>query len=210
MPSQTYKRMTLNKGDDLFMRCQSRITDSLIGSPRSLIVLVALIVAGMATPACAMEGHIRAGPALGYDGAEGDGTIGLQLGASLEWAVNESVSLGPELRLAPTWFVVTVAGDPSVFLLPISLSVRCAFLPKAKVSPYVRAGVSYIVATSEGFYDSTPGFEGAVGVEFFRNKWVGFGIEGGWNTCSTKIIGIEVKPLEYFVGMFATFKFGKK
>jgi hypothetical protein len=175
-----------------------------------LFGIVALLAVGMVTPAIGAEGHLRAGGALGYDGAEGDGTVGLQLGASLEWALNESVSLGPELRLAPTWFVATVAGDPSVFLLPLSLSVHCAFLPKAKVSPYVRAGVSYIVATSEGFYDSTPGFEGAVGVEFFRNNWVGFGIEGGWNTCSTKIIGVEVKPLEYFVGMFATFKFGEK
>lgn len=180
-----------------------------------------------------MEGHFRVGATYAnglsktadavYDYYESNGytlnnkiniPVGLQLGASVEWDLKEVASLGPELRLGPAMFIFVNSsggslGDTTSFMLPISVSARCTFLPKAKVSPYLRAGVSYIVVTGDLLDDSRVGFEGAGGVEFFRGKPVGFGLEAGYNTCQVTVVGRDVKPVEFFAGIYATIKLGK-
>jgi hypothetical protein len=78
--------------------------------------------------------------------------------------------------------VVLVSGDADAFLLPLNASLRFAFLPWAKVTPYVRAGVSHIMASGDYVEGSSTGLVGALGVEFMRHKAVGLGIEIGYDS----------------------------
>jgi outer membrane protein W len=194
--------------------------------------VVAVMLLGLASlpEARAVEGHVMVGvtyasglpgvsdAVVDYYGVDLDTLnipVGLQLGVNVELMKNDTLALAPELRLGPAMFVLVqetggTIGDTSLFVLPLSLSARCTFLPNSKISPYVRLGVSYVALIGDLADDSTPGFEGAIGVEFFRNGIFGFGLEAGWNSCEVKIGGQDVQPVDFFAGIYATFKFGGK
>jgi hypothetical protein len=78
--------------------------------------------------------------------------------------------------------LIMVAGDADATLVPVNASLRFAFLPWAKVTPYVRAGVSHIIASGDYVEGSSAGLVGALGVEFMRQKAVGLGIEIGYDS----------------------------
>jgi hypothetical protein len=63
------------------------------------------------------------------------------------------------------------------YMLPVNLTVGFTFLPKSPVSPYVKAGVSYPFANGGYVEGKTPGFLGALGVEFLRDRRVHLGLE---------------------------------
>ncbi|HVM59514.1 MAG TPA: outer membrane beta-barrel protein [Verrucomicrobiae bacterium] len=155
--------------------------------------------------------------AEGFDLSRVTIPVGLHLDASAEWNIQDKVSVGPELRLGPGLFFWVEKKDlynetketDILFMLPLSLSARCTFLPKAKVSPYARVGVGYVVAAGDLAGNSEAGFEAAGGVEFFRNRRVGFGIEGGYNSCEVKVAGQDVRPVDIFASAYASFKLGK-
>jgi hypothetical protein len=71
------------------------------------------------------------------------------------------VGVGPYFRLN---------GDVKHFELPISGSVGYLVLPKEQVSPYVKAGVVYHVASGDFYESSTPGLLIAGGVDFARRS----------------------------------------
>jgi hypothetical protein len=191
-------------------------------------------IAGLPKPATAMEGDFdiglvyvngftKASDAVKNYYQENDYSVsrrwnvpvGLQLSGSLQWDVNDTLSLGPELRLGPMMYMETTTiggslGSGTIFMFPVTGSARCTFLPKAKVSPFLRAGVSYIAATGDLVGDSRVGFEGAVGLEFFRNRLGGFGLEGGYNTAQVNIAGQDVKPVGFFGGIYGFYRFGAR
>jgi hypothetical protein len=92
--------------------------------------------------------------------------------------------------------LVLVSGDSDALLLPVNASLRYAILPWAKVTPYVRAGISHIIASGDYVKSSSPGFVGAVGAEFMRNKRVGLGIEIGYDSAVVKMDDLEAGPDE--------------
>jgi len=87
--------------------------------------------------------------------------------------------LGVGFGLGP---LVMLAGDADATLLPVNACLRYAFMPRAKVTPYLRTGLSYIIASGDYIEGSSAGFIGAVGVEFLRHKRVGVGFEIGYDS----------------------------
>ena len=73
--------------------------------------------------------------------------------------------------------LMLIIGDASFFNMPINLNGGYTFLPAANTSPYVHAGVMINAASGDYVEGTTPGFFGGIGVEFFRNRTVGLGIE---------------------------------
>lgn len=75
------------------------------------------------------------------------------------------------------------------YIVPIGADLRYTFLRKGKVSPYVRAGFRYPIAGGDDIDGGEPGPFGAVGVEFWRNKTVGMGIEVSYDGSKVETIG---------------------
>jgi len=97
------------------------------------------------------------------------------------------------------------------YTLPLGLDLRYTFLRKGNVSPYVRAGFKYIVAGGDWLDAGDPGFFGAAGVEFLRQKRVNFGVEVGYCSAEVEVAGgpyggpKDVKPCEFLVSLFVIF-----
>lgn len=87
--------------------------------------------------------------------------------------------------------LVMLAGDADATLLPVNACLRYAFMPKAKLTPYLRTGLSYIVASGDYIEGSSPGFVAAVGMEFLRHKRVGVGVEIGYDS---SVVEMEDPP----------------
>jgi hypothetical protein len=110
--------------------------------------------------------------------------------------------------------IAFIYGDRDFLDFPVNLALRFAFFPKANVSPYVRAGGSYHIASGSYVKGSKPGLVGAFGIEFLRKRHVGFGIEVAYDaaeiefekkrsrTISTRE---NVQPYGLIVSIFAVF-----
>jgi hypothetical protein len=107
------------------------------------------------------------------------------------------------------------SGDSySMYTMPINLCLRYAILPSSKISPYLRAGVSYNIAGGDFVQGKDVGFLGGIGVEFFRQNKVGFGLEVTYDSSELKLekklspfssTSTKVKPSELLVSIFAVF-----
>jgi hypothetical protein len=73
------------------------------------------------------------------------------------------------------------------FCIPVNLNVGYSFLPKASISPYIKAGIAYPVAWGDYIQGRSVGFLGAVGVEFMRKRMVGIGIEIAVDTSTVSV-----------------------
>lgn len=82
-------------------------------------------------------------------------------------AIRIGVGLGPLLFI----FV-----DADYYEVPLNLNIGYSILPSSNISPYVRASVAYHIAGGDYVEGSNTGFFGTVGVEYFRNSSIGFGI----------------------------------
>jgi hypothetical protein len=117
------------------------------------------------------------------------GSWGLILSPYYEWQTSIG-GIGAGATVGPTT-IVTVdnvpAGSVSAsYAVPVGPFLRYTPWPKAAFSPYVRAGVKYVVAG--GNYESSDvGFSGAVGVEVWRTKKVGVSLEAGYDTSKIKV-----------------------
>ena len=61
-------------------------------------------------------------------------------------------------------------GDADHFQMPLSVTAGYTFMQNGPVSPYVRGGLSYHIASGDYVDGSNMGFIGGVGVEFLKNK----------------------------------------
>ncbi len=100
--------------------------------------------------------------------------ISFQPYVQLDNGIRIGTGIGPVLML--------VSSEADFFDVPVNLNGGYVFLPKALISPYVRAGISYHIAGGDYVESSKAGFLAAVGVEFFRTKPVGFGFEIGYDS----------------------------
>lgn len=102
---------------------------------------------------------------------------------------------------------------PLFFNLPIGADVRYFVFPWLPISPYIRAGVKYNVTAGDYVDSSLPGVLVGVGAEFLRNRHVGFGIEGDYDSSEIKFEDhatppyslTNIKPSKFMVSMFAVF-----
>lgn len=110
--------------------------------------------------------------------------------------------------------IITTNTDYDFFNLPVNMNVRFTPIPKADVSPYIRGGVSYNLASGDFVEKSKAGLFGAFGIEFLRTKHVGFGLEASYDTSeielrkyktSTNYSYENVKPLSFMVSFFMVF-----
>jgi outer membrane protein W len=102
--------------------------------------------------------------------------------------------------------------DADFFSVPVNTNLRYSFLPKKNISPYVRAGVSYNIASGDYVESSKVGFLGALGIEFSRKKAVGWGFEVGYDSSEIEFedftLGrdtIDIKPIEWWACVFVVF-----
>lgn len=117
--------------------------------------------------------------------------VGLSFNPYYEWDSGLGVGMG----LGPTIFVFGSLDDSSgnsvdtkfSCIIPIGADVRYTFFNTNSVSPYARAGFRYPIAGGDDIVSSQPGAFGAVGVEFWRTKKVGAGIEVGYDSSQVKI-----------------------
>jgi hypothetical protein len=90
--------------------------------------------------------------------------------------------------------------------------VRYTFLRGGNVSPYARLGVQYPLVIGRYLEQGMPGALGAVGIEFFRQKHVSFGVEVAYDSSEIEVevdtypaMSQEVKPNGFTISVFAVF-----
>jgi hypothetical protein len=111
-----------------------------------------------------------------------------------------------------------IGAQEDFYILPVNLTVGFTFLPKSEVSPYVRAGVSYPLANGGYVEGQTPGFLGAFGLEFWRERKGRFGFEIAIDTSTvdftkytrttsgTLLKGTEsIRPMDVTGSLFISF-----
>ena len=75
--------------------------------------------------------------------------------------VRIGAGIGPYFRLS---------GDVKHFELPINGTLGYLFLPEQQVSPYIRGGVVYHIASGDFYENSTPGVLVGGGIDFARRS----------------------------------------
>ncbi len=97
------------------------------------------------------------------------------------------------------------------FSIPVGGYVQYNLFPNKTISPYARVGVRYPITGGDYIKDGTVGPFVAAGVEFYRSKKVGFGVEVGYDWCEVKVsagpVGGEqtVRPIGFNVSVYVLF-----
>jgi hypothetical protein len=147
---------------------------------------------------------------LEAEGNDADTAQGLPAGVSFQPYYEFDSGLGLGAGLGP---VIFFTGDADLIGIPINVCARYALLPKSSLTPYVRAGVSMPLVNGDYIKDRKPGFLGAVGLEFMRDKIVNMGFEVGYDSSiiemedKTRTTGEteEIEPVGFMVSLFAVF-----
>lgn len=147
-------------------------------------------------------------------------TGGVPIGMMFQPYYQFDSGLGVGVGLGP---LMVIMGDRDFYDLPVAVDARYYILPDANISPYVRAGIKKHLASGSYVNSSTVGVFGGAGVEFFRKKRVGLGVEVlfdnssiefetknfemnpntfGWATQTGKE---EIKPSKFLVSISAIF-----
>jgi hypothetical protein len=124
--------------------------------------------------------------------------IGLSLCPYYEWDLGSQIGLGLGGNVGPTTFVFGILDYEDSYggsdldtrfscIIPVGMDVRCTFFNRKNASPYVRVGFRYPIAFGDNIESSRPGVFGAVGVEFWRTKAVGMGLEVGYDNSVVKL-----------------------
>lgn len=88
-------------------------------------------------------------------------------------------------------------GDVSFLVIPINADLRYFLMPDSSFSPYLRAGLRYDIATGDYIESSGFGFLTGVGVEFFRDKTVGLGVELMYDSTEIELESSKRELIEY-------------
>jgi outer membrane protein W len=135
------------------------------------------------------------------------------VGLSFQPYVEFDNGLGFGIGIGPAMFILT-STDDDFFNLPVNMNLRFSFIPKADISPYIRGGVSYNLASSDFVEKSKLGLFGAVGIEFSRTKHMGFGLEVAYDASeiefkkyynSRSYSKENIKPSGFMASLFIIF-----
>lgn len=147
-------------------------------------------------------------------------TWSIPVGLSLHPYIEFDFGLGVGLSVGPAEFVAievdtygpgySTSDSSFDYLIPVGVDLRYTLFRDRKVSPYARVGVRYPIVGGDYLEDSSPGIFGALGVEFYRNNRVGFGVEVGYDASEVDVaVGggrtETVKPCEFMISIFALF-----
>ncbi len=202
-----------------------------------LVCAMFMAVAFFSMPAGAADWHFPVG--LTYVSGTGDIVDLYKYNLEAEgyivdtsWEVPVGLSFQPYVELEKGIRIGSGLGPISAILsteaeyydVPVNLNAGYVFFPSANTSPYIRGGLIYHIAGGDYVKETSLGFIGTVGIEFFRKKAVGFGIEAGYDsseiefdkyrctstwagTCSSYVKdGTEkIKPGGLIVSIFAVF-----
>lgn len=145
--------------------------------------------------------------AEGYD-VKGSGAIPVGLSAKGYYQFDSGFGFGA--GLGP--MMIVMSSEAYFFGLPLQADVRYTLLQGEDICPYIRAGVLYTAASGDYVKKSSPGFLGAIGVEFLRTQKVGFGLEFAITTSQiefedrTSSTGKkEINPTKFIISAFAVF-----
>lgn len=150
--------------------------------------------------------------AEGYDVDTSEWPVGLLFQPYYQFDNGLRIGVG----LGPTIFIY---GDADHYEVPLNLNIGYSILPSSNTSPYVRCGVAYHIAGGDYVEGSNVGFFGALGVVFFRNSPVGFGIEVAYDASEIELERYEgagwlppqrldnedVETIEVLVSIYAVF-----
>jgi hypothetical protein len=103
---------------------------------------------------------------------------------------------------------VALLGDASYTEIPININAGYTLKPVANnIYPYFRTGFVHHLVSGDYIFGSDPGFFLAMGIELFRNKAVGLGIELAYDTSRIRMDKIESSLLPDLSGyVIARFK----
>ena len=112
--------------------------------------------------------------------------------------------------------IMMIYGDRDHFQLPLSVTAGYTFMPDGLVSPYVRGGLSYHVASGDYVEGSNLGFIGGVGIELLKSKNFALGLEATYDSAELDIetrtpgggVGPNkgIKAAEFVVSLLLMFK----
>ncbi len=131
--------------------------------------------------------------------------IGLSLQPYYQWddGFRLGVGFGPAMLMY---------GDRDHFQLPVSVTAGYTFMPDGPVSPYVRGGPSYHVASGDYVDGSNMGFLGGAGIEFLKSKRFSLALEATYDSAEVDIDnkrtgGTEgIRAAEFVVSLLFMFK----
>lgn len=79
-----------------------------------------------------------------------------------------------------------IMGDAKFTDIPMNIYIGSS-IPNANVSPYIKGGLSYHNVSGDYVAGSSRGLYGAIGIEFLRNRKVGFGFEVAVDTAEIEL-----------------------
>lgn len=119
--------------------------------------------------------------------------VGLSLSPYYEFdnGLGIGMSVGPTAVVAienRTSFSFSGDADLS-YIIPVGADLRYTFLRDKNVSPYLRLGLRYPIVGGPNLDSSQVGPCGAIGLDLWRTKKVGMGVEVGYDASKVKVSG---------------------
>jgi hypothetical protein len=131
-----------------------------------------------------------------------DESIVIPVGLTFEGYYEFDFGLGIGAALGPCTLIAleTTSGGSSdtdlSYIIPLGIEARYTFFRDKNVSPYVKAGARFPVVGGDRVDSADTGFFGAVGVEFWRTKAVGMGLEFSYDTSQVTLVGPGSNPVK--------------
>jgi len=83
--------------------------------------------------------------------------------------------------------LILLTGDAYHVQVPVNLTLGYSFFMDSKISPYVRTGISYHIASGDFYANSSPGLFGGIGVEILNTRPVHLGFEAAYDASEIKL-----------------------
>lgn len=83
--------------------------------------------------------------------------------------------------------IMIIMGDVDHFQVPVSVTAGYTFMPDGPVSPYVKAGPSYHIASGDYVDGSNVGFVAGAGIEFLKSKRFALMLEAVYDSAEVDI-----------------------
>ena len=192
--------------------------------------MTALMLTGIILPVMAQAGEFRFPIGLTYvSGAQkvmdkmkdnyyiSDDFV-LPVGLAFNPYYESDLGLGFGINFGPMTYMGVDTGDntDSNIIIPIGADIRYTFFRKSDISPYIKAGFRYPIASGDYLDSKSAGLFGGAGVEFLRTRKISLGIEVSYDDSKIKVKSgatgarpgtsdQEVTPCGFMVGVYAVF-----
>ena len=145
--------------------------------------------------------------AQGYT-TDSDWEVPVGLAVSAAYEFSHGSRLAADIGPAGVIYVYTIGGSEDDFYfvgVPISVSYGFSFVPHGNVSPYARVGIRHHLVSGDFVDSSTPGLFGAFGMEFMRDKPIGWGFELAYDSSTIEMkSGEEIEPGAFVASVFVS------